>query len=69
MTQLVFSILLQALPFVILVAAGTILMRNWRARESHTVWLTGAVLVILGVATGIYAFVSSPFLIPVNFLW
>ncbi len=44
----IFNVLLLGLPCAVLVVAGIILTRNWRAKESHTVWVVGVALVVLG---------------------
>ncbi len=65
MASLVFIILLLGLPCVALIVAGTILMRNRRARESHWIWVVGVVLVALGAAAGIFVILGSTLLMPV----
>ena len=65
MASLILVILLFELPCLALVAAGTILMRNRRAKESHWIWVVGVILIALGGTAGLLVLIGSTLLMPV----
>ncbi len=61
--------LLYAIPCVILVVSGIMLMRHWRAKESHLVWVVGVILVVLGATVGVVVLLSTALFIPLSAWW
>ena len=64
-----FIFLFYAIPCVILVVSGIMLMRHWRAKESHLVWVVGVILVVLGATVGVVVLLSTALSIPLSAWW